>query len=61
MSAAYAHAFVDLLQCAAVLFVGCIAWAFPALGALADPLATCVFVVVAFRATGRSRRARRGC
>ena len=51
LSAAYAHAFVDLLQCAAVLFVGCIAWAFPALGALADPLATCVFVVVAFRAT----------
>lgn len=48
LAAAYAHAFVDLLQCAGVLFVGCIAWASPALGALADPLATCVFVFVAF-------------
>ena len=34
----YAHAFVDLLQCAGVLLVGLLAWASPALGALADPL-----------------------
>ena len=51
LSAAHAHAFVDLLQCAGVLLVGLLAWASPALGALADPFATCVFVVVAFRAT----------
>lgn len=58
--AAYLHAFVDLLSCVTVFFVGVVAWWSPGAGAWADPVATMVFVFVAFKATApvASRAAR---